>query len=75
MFHNETVRLLKDLYCFDNLRADKSISGAGLEARVPFLDKEFLEFYMQIDPKYKIVRDGCEKYLLRKSFDGLDLLP
>ena len=37
-FHDETVRLIKDLYFFDNLRADKSVSGAGLEARVPFLD-------------------------------------
>jgi len=74
-FHNETKRLMQDLYYFDVLRCHKSIAGAGLEVRVPFLDKDFLDFYMNINPKYKIPSYGnIEKYLLRSSFD-YGLLP
>ena len=69
-FHNETKRLMRDLYYFDVLRCHKSIAGACLEVRVPFLDKDFLDFYMNINPKYKIHSYGnIEKYLLRSSFD------
>ena len=57
------------------MRCDKSISGAGLEARVPFLDKDFLDFYMAIPARYKRPHNGMEKYLLRKSFDLDNLLP
>lgn len=57
------------------LRCDKSVAGAGLEVRVPFLDKEFMKYYMNIDPNLKRPRKGVEKYILRKAFDGLDLLP
>lgn len=75
-FKNETVRLMQDLKYFDVLRCDKSTAGAGLEVRVPFLDKEFLEYYMNIDPKYKLASyNGIEKYLLRSSFDRDNLLP
>lgn len=74
-FQKECVRLLVDLHRFDVLRCDKSTSGAGLEVRVPFLDKNFLQYYMSIPAKYKIPRKGMEKYLLRKSFDGTGLLP
>ena len=74
-FQKECVRLLQDLHYFDVLRCDKSTSGAGLEVRVPFLDKDFIHYYMSIPPVYKIPRNGIEKYLLRKSFDSLDLLP
>ena len=74
-FQNETKRLMQDLYYFDVLRCHKSIAGAGLEVRVPFLDKDFLDFYMNINPKYKIPSYGnIEKYLLRSSFD-YGLLP
>ena len=69
-FQEETVRLLKDVRMFDVLRADKTTAGNGLELRVPFFDKEFLNYYMGINPELKIVRDGMEKYLLRKSFEG-----
>lgn len=72
-FHNETIRLLKDVRVFDVLRADKTTAGAGLELRVPFFDKEFLKYYMGINPQQKVVRDGMEKYLLRKAFE--DELP
>lgn len=69
-FENETIRLLKDVRMFDVLRADKTTAGNGLELRVPFFDKEFLKYYMGINPELKVVRDGMEKYLLRKSFEG-----
>ena len=77
-FKTETERLLKDLLYFDVLRCDRSTAGAGLEVRVPFLDKDFLNFYMGLNPEYKHPKYGTmkiEKYLLRKAFDGLDLLP
>tara|TARA_B110000879_G_scaffold192544_1_gene258666 strand:- start:12 stop:794 length:783 start_codon:yes stop_codon:yes gene_type:complete len=69
-FEEETIRLLKDVHMFDVLRADKTTAGNGLELRVPFFDKEFLNYYMGINPELKVVRDGMEKYLLRKSFEG-----
>ncbi len=69
-FQEETIRLLKDVRMFDVLRADKTTAGNGLELRVPFFDKEFLNYYMAINPELKTVRNGMEKYLLRKSFEG-----
>lgn len=71
-FYNETVRLLKDLCFFDVLRSEKSVACAGLEARVPFLDKDFIEYYMAIDPALKNPENcnGVEKYLLRLSFES-----
>ena len=71
-FKNETERLLKDLHYFDVLRCDKSSSCAGLEIRVPFLDKDFLEFYMSINPARKKPK-YIEKELLRYAFK--DILP
>jgi len=69
-FEKETIRLLKDVRMFDVLRADKTTAGHGLELRVPFFDKGFLSYYMGIDPKLKVIRQGMEKYLLRKAFEG-----
>ena len=69
-FQNECIRLIKDVQYFDVLRGDKTTSGAGLEIRVPFFDKSFIEYYMSIDPSKKMVRDGMEKYLLREAFKG-----
>jgi len=75
-FQEECVRLMKDLCYYDNLRCDKSSAGAGLEVRVPFLDKDFLEYYMSILPKMKMPESyHIEKYLLRKAFDDDNLLP
>tara|TARA_Y100000389_G_scaffold33536_1_gene28575 strand:+ start:19779 stop:21434 length:1656 start_codon:yes stop_codon:yes gene_type:complete len=75
-FQEEILRLMKDLSYFDVLRCDKSTAGTGLEVRVPFLDKEFLEYYLGIAPKFKIPKNyNMEKYLLRKAYDGQDLLP
>lgn len=74
-FQKETVRLLKDLCYYDVLRGDKSTAGAGLEIRVPFLDLEFLDYYMGINPVFKMPKTyKIEKYLLRKAFDN-GLLP
>ncbi|KAJ4312255.1 asparagine synthetase [Fusarium piperis] len=72
-FHEETVRRVKNLHLADCLRANKSTSAWGLEARVPFLDKEFLETSMNIDPKDKMItKDRLEKYIIRKAFDTSD---
>eukprot|EP00850_Spirogloea_muscicola_P013740 SM000095S24954 [mRNA] locus=s95:165010:169190:+ [translate_table: standard] len=71
-FHQETCRKIKALHMYDCLRANKSTSAWGLEARVPFLDKEFLNLAMSIDPAEKMVRPGegrIEKYIMRKAFD------
>lgn len=75
-FAKETRRLLRDLSYFDVLRCDKSTAGAGLEVRVPFLDQDFMKYYMEINPYLKMPKTfPIEKYLLRKSFDNDDLLP
>ena len=74
-FARENTRMVRDVRCFDLLRSDKSISGAGLEARVPFADKTFLEFVMSLPPWMKRFGEGAdyavEKHLLRKAFCGL----
>lgn len=76
-FHEETVRRVKNLHLSDCLRANKSTSAWGLEARVPFLDKEFLEVSMNIDPQDKMIVKGerMEKYIMRKAFDVSVLEP
>ena len=72
-FHSECVRRVKNLHLADCLRANKSTSAWGLEARVPFLDKEFLEVSMNVDPADKMItKDKIEKYVLRKAFDTTD---
>lgn len=71
-FKRENERMVRDVCYFDLLRSDKSISGAGLEARVPFADKKFLQYVMGIPPRYKMFNDErIEKYIFRKAFDGL----
>ena len=72
-FHSECVRRVKNLHLADCLRANKSTSAWGLEARVPFLDKEFLEVSMNVDPADKMItKEKIEKYVLRKAFDTSD---
>ncbi|QRW00119.1 asparagine synthase [Ceratobasidium sp. AG-Ba] len=80
-FHQECVKRVKNLHTADCLRANKSTMAWGLEARVPFLDKSFLEVAMNVDPKEKMFSKGSqtefdedgrpkmEKYILRKAFD------
>ena len=70
-FQQETIDRVQKLFTADLLRADKSTMTHGLEARVPFLDKEFLELAIKIKPEEKQPKtyNGIEKYILRKAFD------
>ena len=74
-FHQERIRLLKDLCYFDCLRCDKATAGNGLEVRVPFLDREFMDKYMRLPIEWMRPKDGMEKWFIRKAFDGTGLLP
>jgi asparagine synthase (glutamine-hydrolysing) len=70
-FDKETRRLLRNIHYFDVLRSDKSISSNGLEARTPFLDLDFVQYYLSIHPSLRFHpgNDEPEKYLLRKAFE------
>lgn len=73
-FHEETVRKLQKLYLYDCLRANKSLAAWGVEGRVPFLDKEFIDIAMRIHPKDKMITSAkMEKWVVRKAFE--DYLP
>ncbi len=73
-FHNETVRKLDKLHQYDCLRANKSLAAWGIEGRVPFLDKEFMDVAMRINPQDKMINgERMEKWVLRKAFE--DMLP
>ena len=70
-FHEELNRKLDKLHMFDCLRANKSMSAWGIEARVPFLDKNFMDVAMRINPEDKMCGNGkMEKAILRSSFEG-----
>jgi asparagine synthase (glutamine-hydrolysing) len=69
---NDSLRLINNIHLYDGLRVDRCVSYNGLEARVPFLDKEFVELYVNIHPHIKrplIKKDRIEKHLIRKAFD------
>ena len=73
-FHEETVRKLSKLHLYDCLRANKSLSAWGVEGRVPFLDKEFLDIAMRTNPEAKMCSGTTiEKKIVREAF--ADLLP
>jgi asparagine synthase (glutamine-hydrolysing) len=81
-FHEENVRKLDDLHKYDCLRANKSLASWGIEGRVPFLDKEFIDVAMRLNPKVKMInaekdnhktKQSIEKWILREAFS--DLLP
>ncbi len=73
-FHEETVRKLSKLHMYDCLRANKSLAAWGIEGRVPFLDKEFMDVAMSINPQDKMINgERMEKWVLRKAFE--DMLP
>ena len=76
-FDKECRKLLNQIHFFDVLRSDRSISSHGLEARTPFLDRQFVQSYMSINPNLRnhVFLNKCEKFLLRKAFDSDDLLP
>jgi asparagine synthase (glutamine-hydrolysing) len=71
-FHQETLRKLERLHMFDCNRANKAMSAWGIEARVPFLDKTFMDVAMRLNPQAKMCGGGkMEKHILRQAFDGL----
>ena len=73
-FHKETVRKLSKLHLYDCLRANKSLASWGVEGRVPFLDKEFMDVAMRLNPTDKMAGNGkIEKHILRQAFE--DYLP
>ena len=70
-FHKETVRKLDKLHLYDCLRANKSLASWGVEGRVPFLDKKFMDVAMRLNPKDKMAGNGkMEKWILRKAFES-----
>jgi len=73
-FHEETVRKLSKLHMYDCLRANKSLAAWGIEGRVPFLDKEFMDVAMSINPQDKMINgERMEKWVVRKAFE--DMIP
>ena len=76
-FDKECRRLLKDIHQFDVLRSDRTISSNGLEPRVPFLDRGFVQFYLSIPSqlRYHVANKQIEKYLLRNAYANTGLLP
>ncbi|XLS30145.1 asparagine synthase B [Flavobacteriaceae bacterium M23B6Z8] len=70
-FHEENVRKLSKLHMYDCLRANKSLAAWGIEGRVPFLDKEFMDVAMRINPKDKMINgERMEKWVIRKAFES-----
>jgi asparagine synthase (glutamine-hydrolysing) len=74
-FQKEAQKRIDEIYMYDVLRADRSISSHSLEARVPFSDKDFVTYVMGIHPELKMNWSGEGKYLLRKAFDRDGYLP
>lgn len=73
-FHEETIRKLNKLHMYDCLRANKSLAAWGVEGRVPFLDKEFMDVAMRLNPQDKMITpERMEKWVVRKAFE--DYLP
>lgn len=71
-FHEETVRKLSKLHLYDCLRANKSLSAWGVEGRVPFLDKEFIDVAMRLNPMAKMCPGNTiEKKIVREAFAGM----
>ncbi|XP_017784513.1 PREDICTED: asparagine synthetase [glutamine-hydrolyzing] [Nicrophorus vespilloides] len=74
--YKDSIRLLEEIYLFDGLRADRTISSQGLELRVPFLDVQFSEYYLSLPKEMIRPKDGkFEKYLLRSAFADQNVLP
>jgi asparagine synthase (glutamine-hydrolysing) len=74
-FQQEAQKRIRELHCYDVLRADRCISVNSLEARVPFGDLEFVRYVMSIAPERKVNSYGMGKYLLRRAFAADHLLP
>lgn len=73
--HEDSLRLLKEIYLFDGLRADRTMASQSLELRVPFLDLQFTNYYLSLPKELRQPKEGIEKYLLRSAFEGTNVLP
>ncbi|XP_015108849.1 asparagine synthetase [glutamine-hydrolyzing] [Diachasma alloeum] len=73
--HQESLRLLKDIYLYDGLRADRTTAGHSLELRVPFLDLQFTNYFLSLEAATRQPQNGVEKHLLRSAFEEENLLP
>ncbi|XP_068215032.1 asparagine synthetase [glutamine-hydrolyzing] [Palaemon carinicauda] len=71
----ESLRLMKDLYMYDVLRADRCTAAHGLELRVPFLDHQFGHYFLSLPSEMRQPVDGIEKHILRTAFSGTGLIP
>lgn len=71
----ESKRLIADLPYYDVLRSDRTTSAHSLEVRVPFLDKEFIKYYLSVHYHLRVPIQGIEKYIIRKAFEETDYLP
>lgn len=69
-FAQETNSRMQNIYLYDGLRADRCVSSHGLELRVPFLDQDFVDYVLSINGAIRMPRDGMEKYILRRAFEG-----
>lgn len=74
-FQEEAEKRVRELHCYDVLRADRCLAANSLEARVPFGDLDFVRYVMAIDPAKKINTYNMGKYLLRKAFEKDEILP
>lgn len=74
-FQQESVKRIEELHQYDVLRADRCIAAHSLEARVPFADLDFVSYCMAIPPALKMNTHNMGKYLLRKAFDGMGIVP
>lgn len=74
-YNDRIYELVDEIIYFDGQRVDRCVAGNGLEARLPFGDHRFIKLYLSIDPKLRVACNGCEKYLLRKAFDGKGIIP
>lgn len=74
-FQKDCINRVRDICYFDSLRSDRTISNNGLEARVPFADKSFVQYYMTIPPKYRMSNTQIEKKIIRDAFAYDNLLP
>jgi asparagine synthase (glutamine-hydrolysing) len=75
LLEKDSIRLLNELYMFDNLRVDRTTAAYGLEVRIPFLDIQLVEFMMSIDTSFRTCHDKIEKKILRDAFADTNLLP
>jgi len=73
--HNESLRLLGDIFMYDGLRADRTTAAHGLELRVPFLDLRFTQYFLSLPKTMRQPQHQIEKHLLRSAFDSTGLLP